>query len=295
VKLVVNETPSEAFVVQEAIEPQLLCNGYRFSVRIYLAAVSSPPSTTTAATSTTTTTCLNDVHNTLLPSIQFYTYSHGWVTRPVKPYSDSSHTIGLPPRINATTTTTTSEAVQDEAILKDATTGKCKHSLCSEEEQYEFARNLSRDRHHPLSDWSRRDEFMPKFRRILQQVLIKLKPKLVVKEDVKSFELFGVDFIVDASPEEKVWLVEVNRSPRQMDADIPMLHALMDIVHEEDQTPLEKKDGNHKWHVLPLTLGDLQTSFQSYSQVSQHHQELFQQQQQQQQQPAVGIEKKFMI
>ena len=52
-------TPNEKFVVQLAVEPQLLLNGYKFSARVYLLAYSPPSS----------------------KEVEFYTFDDGWVTK----------------------------------------------------------------------------------------------------------------------------------------------------------------------------------------------------------------------
>ena len=75
------------------------------------------------------------------------------------------------------------------------------------------------------------DQVLPKARGILRHVLGRAKASLAVKRDVASFELFGADFIVGADG--RLWLCEVNRSPRQLDPDAPMIHALFDIILDE--------------------------------------------------------------
>jgi hypothetical protein len=62
-------------------------------------------------------------------------------------------------------------------------------------------------------------------------VLTLVWPKLTVHDSIPSFELFGVDFVVDCH--HRPWLLEINRSPRQLCEDKPMLHRLFNIVLEE--------------------------------------------------------------
>lgn len=99
----------------------------------------------------------------------------------------------------------------------------------------EWQHNVSRDRHRRLTAWNIYDEMYPKFRVQIARVLKRVKGKLVVKMERPSFELFGVDFINDT--DHHPWIAEINRSPRQLETDKPMLHALLDLVLEEQRTP----------------------------------------------------------
>eukprot|EP00622_Pseudochattonella_farcimen_P004183 FR739516.1.p1 GENE.FR739516.1~~FR739516.1.p1 ORF type:complete len:174 (+),score=11.21 FR739516.1:81-524(+) len=87
----------------------------------------------------------------------------------------------------------------------------------------------------------------PVFRDKIATVLPMVKPKLVVKEMQPSFELFGVDFILDVF--KHPWLAEINRSPRTLETDRPMLHALLDIVMQEQKAPPTYKT-DMKWERL---------------------------------------------
>lgn len=79
----------------------------------------------------------------------------------------------------------------------------------------EWQFNVSRDRHSRLTEWDLYDEMYPKFGAQIARVLQRVQKKLVVKMERPSFELFGVDFIIDT--ERHPWLAEINRSPRQLE------------------------------------------------------------------------------
>ena len=86
-----------------------------------------------------------------------------------------------------------------------------------------------------MTAWSDYEEMYPKMRTQTARALKIVAPKLVVKLEQPSFELFGVDFIFDGF--RHPWMAEINRSPRQLDTDKPMLHAMLDLVMRERKTP----------------------------------------------------------
>mmetsp|Transcript_27579 Transcript_27579/g.35729 ORF Transcript_27579/g.35729 Transcript_27579/m.35729 type:complete len:659 (+) Transcript_27579:102-2078(+) len=252
VKKVISDNPKDMFVVQEAIEPQLLIDGHRFGIRLYLAAVSINNESDDETKSDDETESDESKSKSNDPSIKFYTYSDGWITRPPKPcYQEDD---------------VKEEDVKEEENKKDENNknnnehkeeGKTLPNIDSSkvlnlEENYDPKRNISRDRFYKLSSWNLYQKYFIKFHNILNKVLIQLYHKLSVKKDaLRTFELFGVDFIIDHLG--KVWLCEVNRSPRQMDSDLPMLHSLLDLIFNEKKTPNEFSDPNHSWTLLPLT------------------------------------------